>query len=1303
MKRLLLTITIFFSVLITSEGRHRHIFSQISIKEGLTSTVNCICKEKDGEVWIGTPNGLYSFNGYALKHYDIPLFKGCKVYQTSFDKDDNLWVLTNKCLAVKYANSDTFSQLVVPDNYKNGPFYSLVFGNDCVWIGAVGRIYKYNYDNRDISLFCTMPEGFDCKTMCQLNPNTILTCSRRGKYLINTENGDISEANFGNISEVTATLVDSKGLLWMSFYNNGIQVFNKNGEHIRRYNTQNSALSNNIVLCLAEKEGSILAGTEGGGINIINTETGKIEIMSNISGDPYSFPAHSIKSLYIDEHQNVWAGSIRVGLIKIGLSEIMTYLDTNIGFTDGLSHPSILSLYQEPESKYLWIGTDGEGINRFDPETRQFRHYHNTLKKKIVSIASYSEDELVLSVYSDNVLLLNKNTGETKPLSINHDALNYLIKYTDKNMNLYNENDGGLLLISNTVYRYNKKNGSCFELQMPEGKKADDYLQSVGRTDEGVWLHDQYHIYFLPNGSEKLELKVTYGDHGINSAHLRNNDNSIWLATEEGLCSYSIEDGTTHHINTNLYLEATSVVCDNSSRVWIGTEDGLYAYLTRSGRFALFGKSDGVEPNEFIPEPHLLATNGDIYFGGINGLLHIESTYTIDTSEDPIIRLNDVSIDGETISLESGESLEVPRGSKTITLSVSTLERDIFRHKAYRFQLSKEKIYETTRPTLTLNQLPPGKYDISVSCTRRDGEWSTPVKVMTLTVPKPWYLTWWFISGCSLLVIFTFIIILVSNNRKKAQELKMAVKEQEQKVFEEKVSLLINISHELRTPLTLIMAPLKRLLKDMTPQQEQDRYDTLSRVYRQSRRMKNLLDMVLDLRKKEVMGDRLKLEQINYNSWLEENVKDIMDEEKVVGINIECELDPEVDIAEIDKQKCDIVLMNILINAIKHSSNGDTITIKTRMMENNIIRTSISDQGPGLAEDVDVKQIFTTFYQSANEQYGSGIGLSYSKILLEMHGGSIGVENNQERGATFWWEIPAQQSNPERNRELRAYINELLGHSSEAELPANCEETSMTSNMKIMLVDDNQDLLDFLKEALEQHFAEIITATGGKQAMRILENSKLPSIIISDVNMPEGDGFWLCNELKNNQKYCHIPIILLTARGEDQSQSTSYRLGADAFMAKPFEIETLIELIRNMIRSKAEIKKKYLDSEGVSYEEYGSDEERFILQLNKIIDEHISNPNLDQVLICKELGVSRALLYNKMKAITGGGAKEYITKIRIEKAKALIENTSLSIAEISDMTGFASQSYFSTAFKNYTGMTPSQYKQTSKPNKNETV
>jgi YesN/AraC family two-component response regulator len=246
--------------------------------------------------------------------------------------------------------------------------------------------------------------------------------------------------------------------------------------------------------------------------------------------------------------------------------------------------------------------------------------------------------------------------------------------------------------------------------------------------------------------------------------------------------------------------------------------------------------------------------------------------------------------------------------------------------------------------------------------------------------------------------------------------------------------------------------------------------------------------------------------------------------------------------------------------------------------------------------------------------------------------------------------------------------------------------------MRLMLIEDNKDLLDFLKEALNQDFAEIITMTGGKAALAEMTHGKPPDIIVSDVNMPDGDGFWLCNQLKSNEKLSHIPFVLLTARGEAQSQSESYRLGADGFLAKPFEIETLMELIRGLLKRKAEIRKKYLDNEELAQADYGSDEERFIIQLNQIIAENISNPALDQQLICRELGVSRALLYNRMKAITGAGAKEYITKIRIEKAKVLIETTSNTIAEISDMTGFASQSYFSTAFKNYTGMTPSQYK-----------
>ena len=316
-----------------------------------------------------------------------------------------------------------------------------------------------------------------------------------------------------------------------------------------------------------------------------------------------------------------------------------------------------------------------------------------------------------------------------------------------------------------------------------------------------------------------------------------------------------------------------------------------------------------------------------------------------------------------------------------------------------------------------------------------------------------------------------------------------------------------------------------------------------------------------------------------------------------------------------------------------------------------------------------------------------------------MHGGNIGVYNNMDMGATFWWEIPVAAISDEEI-EGRAYLNELLGYSSEADSISPSEDTFNTSGMRLMIVDDNPDLLDFLRESLCNDFGEIVTATGGKAALREISSGKLPDIIVSDVNMPEGDGFWLCDELKKNEKFSYIPLVLLTARGEDKSQSESYRLGADGFLAKPFEVDTLLELLRGLLKRKADIRKKYLDNEYIPEGDYGSEEERFILQLNRIIADNLSNPALDQQLICRELGVSRALLYNRMKAITGAGAKEYITKIRIEKAKALIESTSLTIAEISDMTGFASQSYFSTAFKNYAGMTPSQYKMARKESKN---
>lgn len=1287
MKKLILTAAFLLPALALFSHNAQYIYSQISQKEGLSSTVNCIYKEQDGEVWLGTPSGLYSFNGFALRNYDNQTHGTRKVYQVGMDRQGELWALTEKFLLKRNAGSDNFDKITSSDTLVHRPFYSMLPDDEGVWIGGLGKLFRYS--DGQLKYFCTLADDYDIRSMEFINDSTILCCSHNGKALVNINNGKISDAPYGDLTEVSATLIDNKGRLWLAFYNNGIEVFEKDGRKICSYNTENSELSNNIVLCLAQRDSVVLAGTDGGGINIIDIETGKITTLKHISGDRSSFPSHSIKSIHVDKYNNIWAGSIRNGLISISQSDINSYKDTHIGQTNGLSNPTVLCLHQGRISDYIWIGTDGEGLNRFDPVRSRFVHFKNTFKSKIVSIADYSDDELLLSVFSDNLYIFNKGTGEIRPLKISDPLFLYKIRYSGRYIHVYNENDGDLIFFANTLYRYDKKSGKIQPIQGKLNKKANYNI--IGRSSEGIWLHRNTNIYLLEEDADHVTLKGTHESGEIRCGHMAP-DGIIYLATEEGLCHFNTKTGNFGHIRTTLFSTANSVVCDNNARVWVGTEKGLSAYLINSDSFTLFDESDGVSPNEYLPEPHILSNNGDVYLGGVHGLLRIRKEYQIETTDRPVIKLNEVLVDGEEISISQKGIYKTPRGSKKIAFGVSALEKDLFRQRMYRFALSDKEVYKTSVPILSLRQMPkPGTYKLTVACTKRNGEWTEPFSLMTLKVPYPWYLSWWSITGCVLILLLSYFATIFFIQKRKENELKMAMKEQEHKVYEEKVNMLINVSHELRTPLTLIMAPLKRLLK--TKDSEDGDFSTLSRIYRQSRRMQSLLDMVLDLRKMEVEGNKLKRESVNFNSWITDAADDIVNEEKAEAINIIYALDPAVGSANIDKQKCDIVLMNILINAIKHSSIGDTITIGSRLTQEGMIRVSITDQGPGIGPDVDIDKLFTQFYQSKSEKYGSGIGLSYSKILVEMHGGRIGVENNPDKGATFWWEIPVDIDDSSAIIEPRAYLNELLGHSSEASADSASDDGFSTAGMRLMLVDDNKDLLDFLREALSQEFAEVITVTGGNAALRELAGGRLPDIIVSDVNMPDGDGFSLCSEIKANDKYSHIPVALLTARGEEQSQSDSYRLGADGFLAKPFEIETLMQLIKSLLKSKAEIRRRYLDEDSSSTTQYGSNEERFILQLNKIIAEHLSDPDLDQQLICREMGVSRALLYNKMKAITGAGTKEYITKIRIERAQSLMESPSLTIAEISDMTGFASQSYFSTAFKNYTGMTPSHYRQ----------
>ncbi len=637
--------------------------------------------------------------------------------------------------------------------------------------------------------------------------------------------------------------------------------------------------------------------------------------------------------------------------------------------------------------------------------------------------------------------------------------------------------------------------------------------------------------------------------------------------------------------------------------------------------------------------------------------------------------------------------------SKPIIIKIITRDKDIFRKPMYRYTitgLNGQNIYSYL-PEINLSSLPTGSYHIKAACSTRNGDWTADYDILTLTVLPPWYKSGWFILSCTLFifisVILTFILIL----RNKETKLKWAMKEHEQQVYEEKVRFLINISHELRTPLTLIHAPLKQLMDKLTADNEN--YPLIQSICKQSERMKNILNTVLNVRKMEVGQSTLHIQSIQLDEWAEQLISDFKPEASVRGITLVYQPEPEIQTLCFDKEKCTTILTNLLINALKYTPDESTISISTRLSEDRTrVRISISDQGPGL-KDVDTNNLFVRFYQGNNSRPGTGIGLSYSKILVEQHGGNIGAYDNKNfgsPGATFWFELPLNTEPGNITLHPQEYLNTLLAPTQETEsIPEQQEENKTAPSHTLLIVDDNKDLTDYLATALKDRFKTIWVAADGEEALRLCRE-KRPHIVVSDIQMPHMNGYELCKQIKEDLEISHIPVILLTARNDEESQLYGYKNGADAYITKPFEVSMLYAIVCSQLHNRERMRTRYTDIGPLPPPEEGtfsSADEEFLNRLNQIITEHLDNEQLGIPFICNKIGISRASLYNKLKALTDMGANDYITKIRMERAIWLILHTELSVNDIADKTGFSTARYFSTVFKQHTGCSPTQYRE----------
>lgn len=1298
LKRYSFLIWILFFVLSTKAEQQDYYFRQISLEQGLSqSRVQCIYRDHQGVIWIGTKWGLNSYDQSELKSYfhDREQPNSLPDNFIRFITEDrlgDLYVSTNKGIAIYNKAENQFQPL----KYNGKPFnaWSYLQIGDNFLFGGEETLYQYNLTDKNITTIFPDIDGDKLKCInriFQWSPDMLITSSKKdGLWMYDLIKKKMYRCPFVKEREINTIFVDSQNRLWVSFYGKGIACYSKEGKRLFSLSTKNSGLNNDIIFDFLEKDNQLWIATDGGGINILDFQTMKFSHLKHISDDEQSLPNNSIYRLYKDQMDNIWIGSIHGGLFAIKKVFIKTYKDVPLNNLNGISERTVVSIFEDKDT-LLWIGTDGGGINSFDQKTNTFHHYPTTYGEKVTSITDFSENELLLSCFNKGVFTFNKRTAQMQPFPIINDSISKREFSSGDLVNLYATKDN-IYILGAKVYIYNKHTRQTSILYAPQiDIQRQIAMQAIYSDDTHLYLMGTNNLFKLNFKTNELSSLVNMKEGDDFTSACRDDKGNFWIGSNFGLLFYNKQTGKTEKIHTNLFNSVSSLAYDKKGKVWIGAQNMFFAYIINEKRFVILDESDGVPSNELIFTPIPALRTPNLYMGGTMGLVRINTDIIFESNSSPILKLLEVKLNGKsTLKQVNNNCISIPWNHSSFNIKVIADEKNSFRKHLFRYVITgKDKmVIESYLQTLELGTLASGEYTISVSCDTSNGEWSQPIEILTIIVSPPWWKSTWFIILCIFFAFLVAGVVFFSLIRKKENRLKREMREHEKKIYEEKIRFLINISHELRTPLTLIYASLKRILNKEVKQDELPEY--LQGAFKQANQMKDIINIVLDARKMEVGQEVLHISSHPLHKWIQEVAETFQTASKAKEIEITYDFDDSIQSIAYDDTKCKVVLSNLIMNALKYSPNQTRIVIKT-IRTNESIQVHVQDQGIGL-DNVDIKKLFTRFYQGKHNEGGSGIGLSYAKMLIDLHGGRMGAFNNKDRGATFFYEIPANLQEQEVSCPQHSYLNELLSSPEEEE---KIESGSFSlQGYSLLIVEDKQDLREFLKNALKDKFKKIYQAENGLVALEVIKQQQ-PDIIVSDVMMPQMNGYQLCKEIKENLNISHIPVILLTARADSESQMLGYKLGADAYLPKPFEMEMLLSVIQNQMRNREYIKSRYRGNQFIlSPQEatFSNADEQFMIKLNEMIDQNLSQPDLDVKFLTAQMAMSRTSLYNKIKELTGMGANDYINRRRIDKAIILLTQSDMSITEISEQVGFTYQRYFSTLFKEMKGMTPSQFR-----------
>lgn len=1318
-------------------------FDSFSQENGLPNNqIQCIYQDHKGWMWFGTSQGLSRFDGYQFVNYlhsphDSVGFSGTLVRVICEDRKGNLLIGTeNGGLNVYNRELEKFNH-----PYKNDPFFKsrAISVNDIkedqkgnLWLGtsinlvmidSLGSVHPVSKESDDD------PNSFwsDFVRVLQFdNTGKLWVGTNEGVFIYDPEVKIIERLNLpfekGDTDEIWEIFLDIDGSMWIGTYSNGAFIVDPISRSIKKVNLDGDYERTETVKTISQGAfGNYWIGTRGG-LFIYNKTKGVTGFYRHDEREPTSIINSSLLDIMHDNRGETWIGT-RGGLSLLAKSKQRFHSFGSHPSDNKFLNSSIVYGFWIDKQENIWIATEDGGVNIYHPKTETFTYLMadannpNTVSRNCIkAFLDDKKGNLWIGTFLGGIDVLNLETGKYTHYRNDPSDPNSLSDNKVYDFLLDNE---GYIWIGTTsgIDRFDPKSKKFTHFSQLAGEEQVNWIEMDSYNN--IWIGAPDEIVIYNPGSKDIKR---FTEHS--RSFYEDSKGRCWITTlDRGIAQYSSIDGPIRYFDKEDGLSNNQALCileDNDHFLWISTSNGLSKFNPETNMFQNYTSKDGLRNNQFTYGAAYKSNAGDLLFGSISGFnIFNPSEVKVDDSEVPVV-LTDLKVFNRKVEITSGKKSILKKSisetdhlifnysENVFTLEFAALNYVSSSSNQYSYFLEgfdKEWNEPSYSRTATYTNLDPGEYTFHVKrILPGASDTNNELKVLITILPPYWKTQWFRLLVLVIIGGLIYLLIQFFLNREKIKTELIIERMKARKLHELdmlKLKFFTNISHEIRTPLTLILAPLEKLISHKMPPEEVQSH--LDIMYRNTKHLDRLINQLLDFRKLESGNLKLELLQGDIVSYVSGIVHsfDSYAEEKEIHLKFNT-LKKRL-MAQFDADKIEKILNNLLSNAFKFTGKGGKISvnlslvfdsneddISTENPDKEFIEISVRDTGTGISQS-NTSKIFNRFFQ-VNEQAvhtGAGIGLAFVKELVALHNGKIFVESKPGKGSKFTFRIPyeAEQNN--------AAISEI-GITENTSLPVSKiiagENHNDSVHSEIMLiVEDNPDVRSLVKS----HFAskyQVFEANDGKEGWEIALNI-IPDIIISDVLMPDVDGYEFCKKIKKDERTSHIPILLLTALHSKEHEMKGLSCGADDYITKPFDLNILQTKVDNMLSIRNSLKEKYSGEITLQPRNIliSSPEEKFLHKAMEVVEANISDAELDIERFAQEVGVSRMQLYRKLHALTDMTVKEFIRSIRLKRASQLLIQEKMSVSEIAYAVGFKDLSHFRKCFRQTYGMNATEY------------